>query len=140
MISEWRGLLWLLILLGPLLFAQRSLHRELQAVLLLVTRRVDITMMLFSVVFFPGILLHESSHYLVARILGVRTGGFSLLPKPLPNGKLRLGYVETEATDWLRDALKSICPKGFSQVSVVEGAQPSLSARIRRPDGRIALI
>jgi len=104
------GIWWLLLTLGPLLILQRLLHREVQAIFLLITRRVDIAMMLFSLVFFPGVLLHEGSHYLMARLLGVPTGRFSLVPHPLPNGKLQLGYVETASTDWLRDALVGAAP------------------------------
>jgi hypothetical protein len=104
------GLWWLLLLLGPLLILQRSLHREIQAVFLLVTRRDEISLALFSILFFPGILLHEGSHYLMARVLGVRTGRFSLLPRPLADGRLQLGFVETSATDIFRDALIGIAP------------------------------
>lgn len=104
------GLLWLLILLGPLLLLQRSLHRETQAILLLITRRVDIALSMFSLLFFPGVLLHEGSHFLMARILGVRTGRFSLVPRPMENGDLQMGFVETESTDWLRDTLIGAAP------------------------------
>ncbi|MEW5868641.1 MAG: hypothetical protein AB1894_05145 [Chloroflexota bacterium] len=104
------GLIWLLLLLGPLLILQRNLHREIQAVLLLLTRRSDISLALFSLLFFPGVLLHEGSHYLAARLMGVRTGRFSLLPQPLGNGRLQLGFVETAATDWGRDALIGVAP------------------------------
>jgi hypothetical protein len=89
---------------------QRSLHREIQACFLLITRRKDVTLALFSLLFFPGVLLHELSHFFVARFLGVRTGRFSLLPHPLPNGRLLLGYVETEKTDLIRDALIGVAP------------------------------
>jgi hypothetical protein len=104
------GLWWLLLLLAPFLFLQRQLHREIQSVFLLLTRRTDISLALFSLFFFPGVLLHESSHYIIARLLGVRTGGFSLLPKPLTDGRLQLGYVETVKTDFLRDALIGVAP------------------------------
>jgi len=46
----------------------------------------------------------------MARLLGVRTGRFSLLPRPLPNGRLQLGFVETQATDWLRETLIGAAP------------------------------
>jgi hypothetical protein len=97
-------------MLGPLLMLQQKLHREIQVTLFLITRRADITMALFSIIFFPGILLHEGSHYVVARLLGVRTGKFSLIPHQIEKGKLRLGFVETAQTDWLRDALIGTAP------------------------------
>jgi hypothetical protein len=42
--------------------------------------------------------------------LGVRTGRFSLLPTPLPDGRLRLGFVETASVDFFRDALIGAAP------------------------------
>jgi len=104
------GLGWLLLTLGPLLLSQRWLHREIQLVLYLITHRQAVTLVLFSLLFFPGVLLHESSHYLAARLLGVRTGGFSLLPTLLPDGNLRLGYVETTPTDVFRDSVIGTAP------------------------------
>jgi hypothetical protein len=104
------GFLWLLLLLGPLLILQRSLHREIQAIFLLLTRRPEISLAMFSLLFFPGVLLHESSHYIMARLLKVRTGRFSLLPRPLPDGRLQLGFVETATSDWFRDGLIGVAP------------------------------
>ena len=104
------GFLWLVISLVPFLFVQRWLHRELQALLLLITRRQGLSLGLFSLFFFPGVLLHESSHYVMARVLGVKTGRFSLLPELTENGKLRMGYVETEQAGALADALIGTAP------------------------------
>ena len=110
MLENWDGLLWLLLLLGPLLILQRNLHRNIQAVFLLVTRRPDLSLAMFSLLFFPGVAIHELSHYLAARILGVTTGRFSLLPRALPNGRLQLGFVETAKTDFIRDTLIGAAP------------------------------
>ena len=63
-------------MLGPLLLLQRALHREIQVVFLLITRRPEITVALFSLLFFPGVLLHEGSHYLMAKILGYELDEF----------------------------------------------------------------
>ncbi len=94
----------------PLLFLQRALHREIQAIFLILTRRANLTMALFALFFFPGVFLHEFSHFLMAKILFVPTGGFSLIPQSMPNGTLRLGYVEVSKTDFLRDAIIGMAP------------------------------
>jgi hypothetical protein len=104
------GLIWLLLILGPLVFFQQRLHLEMQAIFLLITRRADLTLVLFSMLFFPGVVLHEGSHFLMARLLMVRTGRFSLLPRPMEGGRVRLGYVETERSDLVRDALIGLAP------------------------------
>ncbi len=104
------GLVWLLLMLGPLLFAQRWMHREIQIMFLLLTRRPTVSLGLFSLLFFPGVLLHELSHYIVALLLGVHTGRFSLLPRLMPDGKLRLGYLETAGSEVARDAIIGTAP------------------------------
>jgi len=104
------GLLLFIVLLLPLVFLQRLLHREIQAVLLIITRNPQLTIGLFSVLFFPGVFLHEFSHFLMAKILQVRTRNFSLIPTPLPDGRLQMGYVETERADIFRDSLIGLAP------------------------------
>ncbi|NLG99757.1 MAG: hypothetical protein GX491_20570 [Chloroflexi bacterium] len=125
-------------MLGPLLFAQRWLHREIQMVLLLLTRRPLIALGLFSLLFFPGVLLHELSHFAMAWLLRVRTGRFSLLPSLTEDGKLRLGYVETEEADLLREALIGSAPllTGGAAVAYLGinhlGLLPAASALLQR--------
>ncbi len=118
MLDKIEGLMWLLLMLGPLMILQRSLHREIQAVLLILTRRSDITIVLFSLLFLPGVLLHEGSHFIIARLLRVRTGRFSILPQSVGNGRLQLGYVETEPVDFLRDSLIGVAPLLFGSIFV----------------------
>ena len=104
------GLLWFALTLLPLVILQRLLHREIQAVLLILTRNPQLTIGLFSILFFPGVLLHELSHFVMAKILHVRTGQISLIPKSLPDGRLQMGYVETTQTDIIRDSLIGLAP------------------------------
>jgi len=104
------GLGWLVLLLVPLIIIQRLLHREIQLNLLLLTRRPDLSVIIFSLLFLPGVFLHETSHYLAARLMGVRTGRFSIIPRAVPGGKLQLGYVETAPVDWLRESIIGIAP------------------------------
>ena len=104
------GLLYFVLTLVPLVFLQRILHREIQAVFLITTRSGPLTIGLFSFLFFPGVFLHELSHYLMARLLGVPTGGFSVLPQVTADGRLILGYVETGRADLVRDSLIGAAP------------------------------
>jgi len=107
---SYTGLLWFVLTLLPLVFLQRFLHREIQAVLLILTRSPQLTIGLFSILFLPGVLLHELSHFVMAKILRVRTGNISLIPNSLPDGRLQMGYVETAQTDIVRDSLIGIAP------------------------------
>ena len=107
---SFNGLISFVIILLPLVILQRLLHREIQAVLLIITRNPELTIGLFSFLFFPGVLLHELSHFLMAKILRVRTGNFSLIPTSLPSGRLQMGYLETEQTDIIRDSLVGLAP------------------------------
>lgn len=107
---DYLGLFWFLVFLIPLLVLQRQLHKEIQAILLLLTRRADVSIVLFSLIFFPGVAMHELSHWLMAKLLGVPTGRFSLIPRPMANGRLRLGLVETAPTNLLGEALIGTAP------------------------------
>jgi len=110
MLIKLSSLGWLIILLMLLTLSQRRLHFEIQAIFYGITRRADISLVLFSLLFIPGVVLHETSHFLAARLMGVRTGRISIIPQTLPNGRLRMGYVETASTDIVRDAVIGSAP------------------------------
>ncbi|MBI3362236.1 MAG: hypothetical protein HY023_14125 [Chloroflexi bacterium] len=102
--------LWLLVALGPLLFLERWVHRHAQGLGLLITRHPDLALVLYSLVFLPGIIVHEGSHWLMATLLGVRAPKISFWPQKQPDGTLRLGFVETEKVDFFREALIGVAP------------------------------
>ena len=110
MIEELSDLGWFLIAVIGLAVLQRRLHFEIQALLFLLTKRIDLSMTIFAILFLPGVLIHELSHYGMARLLNVPVGKLSLIPQPLPDGRMRLGYVETQSTDFIRDALIGAAP------------------------------
>ncbi len=108
--TQLSGLLWFLLMLVPLIILQRLLHREIQAVFLILTRDTRLTMGIFSMLLLPGVFLHELSHFVMAKLLRVRTGKFSIFPQSLPDGRLQLGYVETARSDIIRDSLIGAAP------------------------------
>ncbi len=107
---NWTSFLYLVLLFVPQLYLQRSLQPEIQAVFLLLTRQPEISMALFSLLFLPGVLLHELSHFIMAKLLDVPTGRFSIIPRKLEGGRIQLGYVETASVDFVRDALIGAAP------------------------------
>ncbi len=101
---------WFLFTSLLLLWLQPRLHKEVQMIFLLITRNRKVALLLFSLIFFPGVFLHEASHFLMAKILFVRTGRFSIFPRDLGNGRMRMGFVEIAKTDPVRESLIGAAP------------------------------
>lgn len=68
-----------------------------------------ITIYLTAIFFFPGVVIHELSHWIMAQILFVRTGEIEFLPV-LRGTELKLGSVAIEQTDPIRRALIGVAP------------------------------
>jgi hypothetical protein len=115
-LSAW---FWLLLSLLPLIFLERWVHRHLQGIWLLLFRDPDLALIMYSLLMLPGVILHEGSHWLAATVLGVRAGRFSVVPERLPDGTLRLGYVETEHADPLREALIGVAPLLLGAAAII---------------------
>ena len=128
--TQLAGFIWFVLMLVPLSYLQRLLHREIQAVFLILTRDAALTMGIFSLIFLPGVFLHELSHFLMAKILRVPTGRFSIFPRALPDGRLQLGYVETARADIVRDSLIGAAPLIAGTVLVAYVAVYRLDMRI----------
>lgn len=109
-IEPYSGLIYFILSLLIYLVVQRRLHHEIQGVFLLLTRNAAVALGLFALLFFPGVFIHEFSHWVTAKLLRVRTGKFSLLPQLQPDGSLRLGYVEAAPADFFRETLIGAAP------------------------------
>ena len=105
--------LWLIITAPVLLVLQNWISRHIQTVFLLLTRHTGMAILLNQIVFLPGVVLHEMSHWVMARLLGVRTMGISVWPKRQRDGSLRLGYVHTKKVDFVRESLIGVSPLMF---------------------------
>lgn len=111
--------LGLLASLLILLLIRRSFTQNLFEVLHRLIGDMRIVGLIYGFVFLPGVLLHEGSHWLIAKILKVRTYRFSLIPTWTAEGTLRFGYVEMEKPDHLRASLIGLAPLVFGTVVVL---------------------
>lgn len=64
---------------------------------------------LYALLFFPGTLIHELSHFFAAEILQVKTGEIHLFPKREEN-YVTLGHVMVAKTDMIRSLLIGSAP------------------------------
>ena len=67
---------------------------------------------------FPGILLHELSHVIVAKLVGLKVGKLSLGPKQRRNS-IELGSVTVSRGDALRESLVGLAPFAFGTAALL---------------------
>jgi len=106
---SWIPLFGLAVTLALLLLVERWIHRHLQGTMLLLTGDREIAVILYALPLMPGILLHEVSHALAAKLLGVSVGRVSVRPK-LADDRIQLGFVPVEETDIVRASLIGLAP------------------------------
>lgn len=106
---SWISLLGLAVTLALLLLVERWIHRHLQGTMLLLAGDREIAVMLYALPLMPGVLLHEVSHALTARLLGVPSGRVSIQPK-LAGDRIQLGSVAVAETDFIRASLIGLAP------------------------------
>lgn len=100
------------LFLGCLLllaWLSRQIALFLQLPIYALTRSQDAAAVGLFLIFFPGVIIHESAHWAAARVLGLRTGAFRVWPRR--RGKyIGLGSVSVQRSDPLRDSLVGIAP------------------------------
>lgn len=113
--------LWLLACVILVGWLQSRVTRHAQLILLLLIRNEHAALLAFQLVFLPGVALHEASHWIVARFLGLRDLEISLWPQRQRDGSVRLGYVKTEQMNFARAAFVGTAPlvAGIVLVSLI---------------------
>lgn len=100
------GSLFLLLILA---WFSRQISLHIQLPFYTLTRSQNSATLAIFLLFLPGVLIHESAHWLMARLLGLKTGKFRVWPKR--QGKyIGLGSVSVESRDPIRDSLVGIAP------------------------------
>jgi hypothetical protein len=117
--SGWSILFWLIVTILLLYPLKRWISTHVQGVAFLLTGNINVSMWFFWVLFLPGTLLHEISHWLTANLLRVKTSRFSLWPKYKKGGQLQMGAVQVDAADPFRHSLIGLAPLIFGSVAVL---------------------
>lgn len=92
-----------------LFFLSRVLTKELSIVFLKITKSKKITVYLLSLLFLPGTILHEMSHFFSAILLFVKTGEIGLFPQ-VEEDHVKLGKVAIYETDFIRRFIIGVAP------------------------------
>jgi hypothetical protein len=66
--------------------------------------------MTYYLLMLPGILLHELSHVLMAKLIGLKVGAFSLGPRANNQTSIELGSVTVSRSDVFRESLVGLAP------------------------------
>jgi len=153
-LGDWAPLIWLSIASAFLLPMKRWINRHLQGLGYLLFEDSQMALILYFVVMLPGIIVHELSHWLMAKLLRMRTGKLSIWPSG-KGDKVRMGSLKVARADPIRESLVGLAPLiGGSLVILVigdlalglgeakdalfggtwSGLQEGLSAYIRVPD------
>jgi len=102
-------LFWLFLVFLPLLFLNRWINQHLRGTALLFFRSEDTASLVYFVLLLPGVLLHEASHWLMAKLLQVRTGKVTIGLNQ-KRGKLEMGSVRVAQADPIRNSLIGLAP------------------------------
>lgn len=106
------AVIWLYATFGVFWLLQWWLGQHIQGLALLLFGRAGPATNIYFYMLAPGVILHELSHWLFAKLLFVRTGDLALFrPNSRANGpKVTLGYVEVYRTDPIRQSLIGLAP------------------------------
>jgi hypothetical protein len=108
--SGWFPLLAVIATLVALALLERWIHQHLHGLAFLATGDADAALLLYALLLLPGVMLHELSHWVMAKLLGVKTAGVSLWPHRQRDGHIRLGAVTVQQTDAVRASLIGAAP------------------------------
>lgn len=92
-----------------LFLLSRKLINKISRLFYILTRNKRLTVYLFAILFLPGTVVHELSHFLSATVLFVRTGKITLWPEIDEKG-VKLGSVEIAKTDPIRRFIIGVAP------------------------------
>jgi len=108
-VTGWGALLTFLASLLALALFSRWMSGLVQGVGWLLFRDERAVFLVAFVVFLPGIVIHELSHWVIAWLLGMRPHQLSLWPK-VRGKRVEMGSVRVRSGGTLRDSLTGLAP------------------------------
>ncbi|HEY79869.1 MAG TPA: hypothetical protein EYP25_07655 [Anaerolineae bacterium] len=106
----WSPLIWSAGFLIAIWWLTRRLAFYLMAGIYRLTGSQQVAVVTYALLFLPGTLVHEFAHWAMARALGVKTGGFNVLPKVQKGGEVRLGAVDVRGGGLVEHTLIGMAP------------------------------
>ena len=107
--NDWIPLLWTIGSLAALWIVARWISSHIQALGWLIAGNADGAVVALWAILFPGILVHELSHWLVAKLLGLKVKPPDLYPRR--RGKhIRLGSVTVASGGHVPDSVVGMAP------------------------------
>jgi hypothetical protein len=110
MLGPWAPLVWSLALLAMVWLTSRKLGSYFMGIVYLLTRSRHAALGLYVLVLWPGTLVHELSHWLMAKLVGVRTGRLSIFPSRGRGGHYQLGFVTVRGGALWQHTLIGLAP------------------------------
>ena len=111
MFGTWTPLVGLVATVLPLLLVKRWITDRLQELSWRWAGDLDLALIFYFVIVLPGVVIHELSHWLVAKALGVRVGKLSLGPSRRGRSRrVSLGSVRVGKVDPVRASLIGLAP------------------------------
>lgn len=118
LLEAWIPLIWTLAALVALWLVSRWISKHIQALGWLIAGDADGAVVALWIVLLPGIMLHEWSHWLVAKVLGMAVKPPDLYPRR--RGKhIRLGSVTVTSGGHLLDSLVGLAPFLFGGLAIL---------------------
>lgn len=109
MAEPWTTLLTFVLAVLLLNWLQRWITQHMQGIGFLLFESRDAGMFILWCVLLPGILVHEFSHWLLAKLLGLKTGRFKFWPE-FQKGQITLASIEVQRSNAVADSLVGLAP------------------------------
>ena len=107
--SPYLSLLLFFFLLAALWWLSRRISLLIQETVYLVSGSEELAMVILFLVYLPGILIHEASHWLAARALGLKASRFRVWPK-FSRDSIGFGSVHVASGGPVADSLVGLAP------------------------------